>query len=302
MASDRAVLGPIVGATVLAADLDAATAPYVDYLGYQVLDVGDVSANQASVWNTSAHSGAAYKVLGPESGERQWIRFIEASPVSGYKAMTTYGWHSMEIVVADVDALPAKLQGSPFTYLAGPANLGTSSAIRAMQVVGRAEEVLYLTQTPTDGSLPHLPAAKSFVDRIFIMPLGTPDMMASRDWYMQKFAGVGEGMVAPDIELGLVTNAMDLPKGTKMGICTVKLAGQTLIEIDDYPSAAQARPRNPNSLPPGIASVSFVTDALDKVGLPFVAEPQALAGAPYGGNRVGVTTGLAGELIELVEE
>jgi hypothetical protein len=302
MANDQAVLGPIVGATVLAADLDAATAPYVDYLGYQVLDMGAVSTDQAAVWNTSAHGGAAYKVLGPESGERQWIRFVEAPPVPGYKAMTTYGWHSMEIVVADVDALPAKLQGSPFIHLAGPANLGTSSAIRAMQVLGRAEEVLYLTQTPTDGSLPHLPAAKSFVDRIFIMPLGTPDMMASRDWYMQKFAGVGEGMVAPDIELGLVTNAMGLPEGTKMGICTVKLAGQTLIEIDDYPNSAKARPHNPDSLSPGIASVSFATDALDKVGLPFVAEPRALAGAPYGSKRVGVTTGLAGELIELVEE
>jgi hypothetical protein len=287
---------------VLAPDLEAATAPYVDYLGHKILDMGTVSADQAAVWNTEAHDGAAYKVLGPESGERQWIRFVEAPPVTGYKAMTTYGWHSMEIVVADVDAIPAKLQGSPFTHLAGPANLGTSSAIRAMQVLGRAEEVLYLTQTPTDGSLPHLPSAKSFIDRIFIMPLGTPDMMASRDWYMEKFANVGEGMVAPDIELGLVTNAMGLPEGTKMGICTVKLAGQTLIEIDDYPSAAKERPRNAKSLPPGIASVSFATDSLDRVGLPFVAEPRALTGAPYDGKRVGVTTGLAGELIELVEE
>ena len=61
-----------------------------------------------------------------------------------------------------------------------------------------------------------------------------------------------------------------------MGICTVKLAGQTLIEIDDYPSAAKERPRNAKSLPPGIASVSFATDSLDRVGLPFVAEPRAL--------------------------
>ncbi len=302
MANDKAILGPIVGATVLAADLDAATAPYIDYLGYRVLDRGTTSADQAAVWNASAHSGAAYAVLGPESGERQWIRFVEAAPVPGYKAMTTFGWHSMEILVSDVDSLPAKLQDSPFKHLAGPANLGTSSAIRAMQVLGRAEEVLYLTQTPSDSSLPHLPSAKTFVDRIFIMPLGTPDMMASRDWYMEKFANVGEGILAPDIELGLVTNAMGLPAGTKMGICTVRLAGQTQIEIDDYPSAAKDRPRNADSLPPGIASVSFATDSLDKVGLPFVGEPRALAGAPYHGKHVGVTIGLAGELIELVEE
>jgi len=302
MANDKAVLGPIAGATVLAPDLEAATAPYIDYLGYRVLNSGTVSADQAAVWNADAHAGAAYKVLGPESGERQWIRFVEAAPVPGYKAMTTFGWHSMEIVVADVDSIPAKLKGSPFKHLAGPKNLGSTSTIRAMQVLGRAEEVLYLTQIPDDGCLPHLPIAKSFIDRIFIMPLGTPDMMKSRDWYMETFAEVEAGIVAPDIELGLVTDAMGLPEGTKMGICTVKLGGQTLIEIDDYPASAKARPRNTGSLPPGIATVSFVTDSLDKVGLPFVAAPRALAGAPYDGKRVGVTTGLAGELIELVEE
>ncbi len=300
--TDKAVLGPIAGATVLAPDLAATIAPYVDYLGYRRIGEGTVSADQAAAWGTPAHNGAAFVVLGPESGERQWIRFVQGAPVGGYKAMTTHGWHSMEIVVAEVDALPAKLEGSPFRYLAGPKNLGTTSAIRAMQVEGRANEVLYLTQIPADGSLPHLPVAKSFVDRIFIMPLATPDMMKSRDWYVEKFAQVEPGLVAPDIELGLVTDAMGLPKGTKMGICTVKLPGKTLIEIDDFPPQAKARPRNADSLPPGISTVTFATDSLDKVGLPFVSPPRTIQEAPYNGKRVAVTIGLAGELIELVEE
>ncbi len=302
MANDKAVLGPVAGATVLAPDLESAVAPYLDYLGHIVLNEGEVSEDQAAVWNAPAHAGARYRVIGPESGERQWIRFVEAPPVQGYKAMTTYGWHSLEIVVADVDAIPAKLEGSPFTYLAGPKNLGTTSAIRAMQVKGKAEEVLYLTQIPADGSLPHLPVAKSFIDRIFIVPLGTPDMMRARDWYLEKFAQVEPGIVSDDIVIGLINTAMGIPDDVTMKICTVKLPGKTLIEIDDYPDVATERPRNAGSLPPGIATVSFATDSLDKVGLPFVAPPRALAGAPYDGRRVAVTTGTAGELIELVEE
>jgi len=304
MANDKAVLGPVAGATVLAPDLEAAVAPYLADLGYRVLDEGRVSADQAAVWNASAHAGAAFKVIGPESGERQWIRFVEAPPVAGYKAMTTYGWHSLEIVVADVDAIPARLEAakSVFEHLAGPKNLGTTSAIRAMQVKGRAEEVLYLTQIPADGSLPHLPVAKSFIDRIFIVPLATPDMMKARDWYMENFAQVEPGVVSGDIVIGIINTAMEIGDDVTMKICTVKLPGKTLIEIDDFPQGATERARNADSLPPGIATVTFATDSLDKVTVPFVAPPRALAGAPYDGRRVAVTTGTAGELIELVEE
>lgn len=302
MANDKAVLGPIAGATILAPDLDAAVQPYLDYLGHKMLSEGSVGDDQAAAWGAPAHAGARFKIIGPESGERQWIRFVEAPPVPGYKAMTTYGWHSLKIVVADVDAIPAKLEGSPFAHIAGPKNLGTTSAIRAMQVKGRAEEVLYLTQIPADGSLPHLPVAKSFIDRIFIVPLGTPDMMKARDWYIEKFAEVEPGIVSDDIVIGLINEAMGIPADVTMKICTVKLPGKTLIEIDDYPDVATERPRNKDSLPPGIATVSFATNSLDKVGLPFVAPPQAVAGAPYDGRRVALTTGTAGELIELVEE
>jgi len=49
MPNGKASLGPIIGATVLAPNLKAATAPYVDYLGYRVLSAGAISADQAAV-------------------------------------------------------------------------------------------------------------------------------------------------------------------------------------------------------------------------------------------------------------
>ena len=61
--------------------------------------------------------------------------------------------------VDDVDALAAELASSPFRIIGGPADLSFSDQIRAMQVVGPAREVLYLTQAdqtpPAAASLPY---------------------------------------------------------------------------------------------------------------------------------------------------
>jgi hypothetical protein len=235
---------------------------------------------------------------------------VEAPAYPGYKAMTTYGWHSLEITVEDVDAIPPRLKASQFKIIGDPHDLGVGSnstapkgsLIRAMQVIGLAEDVLYLTQIPTDGKRPHLPNAKSFIDRIFIVPLGSPNMDNTREWYIDKFANVEKGVEARGFALKLLNDALGVPADTKTSICTVKFPGQTLIEIDDYPPAAKPRPRHPNSLPPGIATISFAVDALDRVGLPFVAAPRVVADPPYRGKKVGVVVGSATELIELVEE
>ncbi|MSO64643.1 MAG: hypothetical protein EXQ85_02360 [Alphaproteobacteria bacterium] len=305
----KATLGPIIGGTITAADVDRVSAPYVQHLGYRILDRGTVSATHATVWGCPAQAGARFIVMGPASGERQFIRLIEVPPYPGHKAMTTFGWHSLEIAVADVDAIPPRLKGTPWKIIGDPHDLGVGSntnapkgsAIRAMQVLGLADEVLYLTQIPTDGSRPHLPNAKSFIDRIFIVPLGAPSMDKARQWYLDHFANVEKGIEARNIPLTLVTQAMGLPNDTKMSICTIKFPGQTLIEIDDYPSAGKPRPRHVNSLPPGIATISFAVDSLDRVSLPFVATPRVVDDAPYRGKRVGVVVGAATELLELVE-
>ena len=55
--------------------------------------------------------------------------------------------------------MAAELASSPFRIIGGPADLSFSDQIRAMQVVGPAREVLYLTQAdqtpPAAASLPY---------------------------------------------------------------------------------------------------------------------------------------------------
>jgi len=296
----NATLGPVAGGTVLAQDIESAANAYTEYLGYRVTHRGTVSAAMAGAWAAPAQSGAPYLIMTPASGEPHWIRFIEAEPVPGFKPLTTYGWHSLEIVVADVDAIPPTLEGSPFAIVGDPKNLGAGSTIRAMQVRrGNVGEVLYLTQIPDEPEKAHLPLAKSFIDRIFIVVLGSPDMNEARAYYVDNF-GLEPGMEAPAM-IRVTNEAFGLPAGTEHTICTVKMPGKCLIEIDHYPAQATARPKATGSLPPGIAMISFATPDLGAIDLPLLAPPVAIDDAPYNGRRTAITLGAAGEMIEMIE-
>lgn len=295
-----ATLGPVAGGTIMAQDIEAAATAYIDYLGYQVTHRGAISEAMTGTWATPVHAGAASLIMTPASGEPHWIRFIEAEPVAGYKPLTSYGWHSLEIVVADVDAIPPTLEGSPFTIVGDPKNLGGGSSIRAMQVRrGDGGEVLYLTQIPDEPEKAHLPLAKSFIDRIFIVVLGSPDMNEARAYYVDTF-GLEPGMEAPAM-IRVTNDAFGLPAGSEHVICTVKMPGKCLIEIDDYPKQAKPRPKAEGSLPPGIAMISFATADIGALGLPLLAPAAAIDGAPYDGRRAAITIGAAGEMIELIE-
>src|SRR6056297_2479657 len=101
----------------------------------------------------------------------------------GYRPLTTWGWNAAELIVEDVDGLAAELEDSPFRIVGPPEDLSFSEAIRAMQVIGPAEEVLYLTMVkePLPGF--DLPRPACPVDRTFIVILGGTDMGAMQAFY-----------------------------------------------------------------------------------------------------------------------
>ncbi len=297
--ASRVPFGPVAGATVTAKDISRVAASYTDYLGYRITAEGTVSPALADAWGTPAHAGTPFISMQPESGARQWIRLIEAEPVPGYMPMTTFGWHSLEIVVDNVDAIPPRLEGSPWQIIGEPHNLSMSKTIRAMQVQGLAPEVLYLTQTNPHLGKEHLPAARSFIDRIFIVVLGSPSLDDAMAFYTAHF-DVEPGVTA-DAKISVLNRAYGLDPDTTHRLATVKMRGKCLIEIDDYPKEAKPRATAPDSLPPGVAMVAFAVDSLDDVTIPFLAPPLTVAEGPYNGARVAVGKGVAGELIELVE-
>lgn len=297
--TSKARIGPYAGGTIVAPDIATASAPYTQYLQYRERAAGTVSRAVAHGWGAPAMEGRRFRVLGAASGSSQFIRFVEGKALPGYKPMTTYGWNALEITVQDVDAIPARIVGAPFETLGEPRNLSSTDNIRAMQVRGLADEVLYLTQIKEAEDTQRLPRAHAFVDHIFIVILGSNDFAKSRQFYADHF----------DVQLGNpfparvrpLNKAFGLDIETKHQICTIALNGKNLIELDDFPKGAVPRQRGNGELPYSLGLVSMEVDSLDRVTLKPLSPPAAIVEAPYGGRRAATYLGTAGELLELIE-
>lgn len=287
------MLGPIRCVTVTVPDLARAIRAYEAFLDYSVVLEFRLSETQADYLGASALADAPCALLQPASGADFFFRFIEQDLPADYRAFTTFGWNASELIVRDVDALERRLQDSPFRIVGPPENLSFSEAIRAMQVIGPAEEVLYLTMVREPLAEFDLPEPACDVDRAFIVILGGPDMPAIQRFYRRRHQ-VPEAPVI-EAKISVLSQALGLPQSTLHPIAALPLAGQSLIEVDAYPTGTSKRRRRRGCLPPAMAVVSFATDRLP----PGVPQGQ-FAAPPYEGRPGALITGAAGELIELI--
>lgn len=273
---------------------------YSHWLGYREVDRGVISADLATVWGAPRMTHREYVTVQPASGARIYLRFVQVDPTPGYVPMRTTGWNAIESLVQDPDGLARRLSsaGSPFKIEGWPRALGPNSPIRAMQVVGPAQEVLYFTHLPDAPG--QRPRAETYVDRPFVAVLGGTRLDAMRRFYSDLGAAPAERTMQARITV--LNRAFGLDLNTTHPITMVRVDPQYSIEIDGYPASAIERPRRPGELPPAIAMVSFEVASLDDVKLPLVAPPRPISAFPYGGRRAAVARGAAGELLELVDE
>ena len=288
-------IGPIACVTVAASDLAAVEACYADFLGYRTVGRGSLEAELARLWDCPRAAGSKYLLMAPERGDDFVFRFIQSPASSRYTAFASHGWNAAELIVRNVDALAERLSDSPFRVVGAPQNLSFSDDIRAMQVVGPGGELLYLTEIKR--AVPGLdaPQVRCDVDRVFIVILGGPSMSVLQNFYAEKF-GV-EPAPAVESRVKGMSAAFGFSPEHKYPIAALKLAGQSLIEVDEMPAEAEARMAAEGLLPPGIAMVSFVGASGDAGG-----EPQAqLAPPPYRGRwRAGFMSGPTAEKIEIL--
>jgi hypothetical protein len=292
------MLVSIVAVTLAAPDLGAVETAYTRYLRYEVVERGEVSLDLAQSWSAPAVAGRRYILMRPESREPVYLRFVEQPATPGYEPLTTHGWNATEILVENPDELAKKLAQSPFRIIGPPRPLTMNPKVRAMQVIGPANELLYLTRIPPGGSLFDLGSAKSWVDRTFIVVLGGPDMVAMQAFY-RDMLGVPVTQANPAV-VNVVNNANKLPDDNPILLGIARLPKNFLIELDEYPKVTRPRPQRDGELPPGMAIVSFSVESLGDRKLPWVAPPKARTEAPYNGKRAGLLRGAAGELVEIV--
>ena len=288
-------------ATITTADLKATERDYAALLGYRVRERGRLSRELAMSWGAPRAGGRRYVLMSSDAVPDVLIRAIEARSLPAYRPLTTHGWNAIEIVVRDPDALRRKFAGGPFEVIGEPAFLGGFPTIRAFQVRGRSQEVLYLTAETGDRSRSPLPDPGGEVGRIFIMVLAGPDIEALNRWYSGHF-DLTAGVVR-ERHVGVLVRAQNLAPDQTVPLTTVRL-GQpgNLLELDGYPPAAGARPQRRGDLPPGIALVTVAVRELPALDLPLLSPPRVREGALYGGRLAATVRGPAGELLELIDE
>jgi len=288
--------------TIAATDLAQVEEWYGEWLGYKVCERGKISSAIANSWGANDMAGNPYILMQPESGDDAFIRTVCIDPVPGYKPLTTLGWNSFELIIDNVYDLNETMEKSPFKIIGTPKPLeGDLSFIHAMQVLGPASEVLYLTcdTTREPGSL--LPVPSSAVGRTFIVILAGTGVDVTQAYYSKKF-----GMVRDEdfnTPIGVIADAQGLPQDHiyPMGFMSLAAKGN-FIEFDGYDDSFGARPRTAGQLPPGNALVSFSISKLEDIDIDFISKPVVEETMAYGGNRTATFIGPAGELVEIIEE
>ncbi len=292
-------LGPLLAATMSVADLAHSCEVYGRWLGYRPAAEGTVSAALAASWAAPASAGSPWALLAPASGALGALRLVEAPPVGAYRPLQSIGWAAAELTIMDVDGIAEGLKDSPFRIIGPPRALSSISAIKAMQVVGPDGEVIYLSDLRAYEGKFDVARAEVPVDRAFISVLGARDLAATRTFYETHFHA--ERMSDHEVVYPVLNDAFDCGADGRHRISSLQLGGQSVIEIDQYPDGATARPAAPGHLPPGLAMMTFATPSLDQLGIEFLSPPETFAEAPYNGSRAALCRGASGELIELVE-
>ncbi|MEQ8516199.1 MAG: hypothetical protein RIC38_11380, partial [Chromatocurvus sp.] len=190
LAQTTAAVDRIKIATVGASDALATAALYERWLQYDIVETGSVSPTLAASWGAPAVAGRPYALLQGKSGDDVYLRTVEVQVPEDYRAMTTWGWNAIEMIVEDPRALHERLQHSPLQHVGGPAYLGGDfPTILATQYKGASEELFYLTTETGDRDNSPLLRPRADVDRPFIMVVAGPDARAVTDFYVDTLGG-----------------------------------------------------------------------------------------------------------------
>ena len=217
----------IVHATLLTADIAAASAAYVEQLGMQCRPRARLANDDAARLDLPDLASHPVQWLANVDGI-EILRLIEDPAAAPARPMFRHGWMSLEILVGDIDALAARLC-PPFQVLGAPANLDFSDAIRAAQVLGPCGELLYLTQVKAPVPPFDLPLTDAEVAFPFIGVATSPDRDASHAAWKALLNAVGWSM---ETRVTVLNRAHGRPLEHRYPIAVVPMPGQCMVEID----------------------------------------------------------------------
>jgi hypothetical protein len=249
-------IGRISAVTVASPDLSNTAELYTQFLGYRMVDRGQITKEEAVNWNAKNIEGSNYIILQPENSDDFSFRFIEQDIKNDYIPFKSPGWNAAELIVKDVDDLAEKLFSSEFEIIGPPADLSFTDQIRAMQVIGPSKEILYLTQLKSKLQEFDSPEARCDVDQTFIVILAGQSMEQMQEFYCDAFNL--EKAPVMDSRIRAISRVFGKPENTKYKSAAIPIKDQSLIEIDELPKGSERRLGEPGYLLPGISIVSFL--------------------------------------------
>ena len=261
-----ATAGPIAHATLIIADATPLVRAYAA-LGVVVLKRSSIDAATAQRWRQPQLAGAAVTEIGTYGSTL--LRLIEQPQVTARPTRYGHGWLALEILVRDVDALAAPAAAAGFEIVGAPADLELSPHLRAMQLVGPAGEMLYLTQVKAPVPPFDLPLSTGIdpehnVGRLFIAVMSTP----SRDAVINACAHLdARACLQFETKVTVLNRALGRAINTRWPLATLQWAGASLFEIDEVIDDQVARAHE-GTMPMGLAWVSMQggeADALREV-------------------------------------
>jgi hypothetical protein len=234
--------GPLRHATLIVCDAAPLIEAYA-LLGLAPAGSDRVDAAQAQAWQRPALSGCAVTWLAAPGSAL--LRLIESAGAHARPTRLSHGWLALEVLVRDVDALGQRLQASTaFGIVGAPADLAVSPAIRAMQVIGPAGEMLYLTQVkqavpPFDLPLSADLTPTKDLGALFIGVMSVPDREAALS---------ACAVMAPrstlrfDTRISVLSRALERPLDHPWPVATLQWDGSSLFEIDEVTDGRVTQP------------------------------------------------------------
>ncbi len=256
---NRGGAGPLRHATLIVSDLSAMVSAYAA-LGLRPGAAGEISKQVAAEWGQPQLAGRIMLEIAPQAGGPGLLRLIEIPSAPARPTRQTHGWMALEILVRDVDALAATLPANGFEVVGPPADLDVSPNIRAMQLIGPAGEMLYLTQVkapvppfsiPQSCDLP----ANADLGPLFIAVMSTPSRQAT----ILACEGLKPLAVLQfDTKITVLNRALGHPVDKRWPVATLQFEASCLFEIDEVLDA-QVGTAPSGVLPQGLAWITIQT-------------------------------------------
>ena len=297
MSSSKKGIKRIKMATISVPDIKFFEECYVNWLNYKVVDRSKVDKLMCNSWGLHKLINSEFILLSPESGDDVFIRAIQNPLINQFPPFTYLGWNAIELVVSDVNVAYEKLKHSPFEVIGVPKKISPKSSIKAMQVLGPAQEVLYLTSTSMDRQAINHPEPNCLFGRIFIVVMAVNNLQKDKIYYLQKMMLESQGNLS--IPVDILSSAQNKDQNYRYNISVLTMLERgNKIELDEYDRKYSINKIRSDNFPQGISMITFEVNDIDEFNLNFFDIPREI----YPGFKSAVFLGPNDERWELLSK